>query len=49
LVLLREKGKLLLSPQQVVIRDHKDTTGTMIIYTELYRIKELLIVDVPGT
>ncbi|GJX01542.1 hypothetical protein Tco_0185455 [Tanacetum coccineum] len=23
------KGKLLLSPQQVVIRDHKDTTGTM--------------------
>ncbi|GJU80257.1 putative ribonuclease H-like domain-containing protein [Tanacetum coccineum] len=29
LVLLREKGKLLLSPQRVVIRDHKDTTGTM--------------------
>ncbi|GJV58704.1 putative ribonuclease H-like domain-containing protein [Tanacetum coccineum] len=29
LVLLGEKGKLLLSPQQVVIRDHKDTTGTM--------------------
>ncbi|GJV67194.1 hypothetical protein Tco_1482703 [Tanacetum coccineum] len=27
LVLLGEKGKLLLSPQQVVIRDHKDTTG----------------------
>ncbi|GJR30852.1 putative ribonuclease H-like domain-containing protein [Tanacetum coccineum] len=25
----REKGKLLLSPQQVVIGDHKDTTGTM--------------------
>ncbi|GJX88020.1 hypothetical protein Tco_0340034 [Tanacetum coccineum] len=24
-----EKGKLLLSPQQVVIGDHKDTTGTM--------------------
>ncbi|GKC03004.1 hypothetical protein Tco_0994614, partial [Tanacetum coccineum] len=29
LVLLRGKGKLLLSPQQVVIRDHKDITGTM--------------------
>ncbi|GJV92469.1 putative ribonuclease H-like domain-containing protein [Tanacetum coccineum] len=29
LVLLGEKGKLLLSPQQVVIGDHKDTTGTM--------------------
>ncbi|GKF14548.1 hypothetical protein Tco_0056010 [Tanacetum coccineum] len=29
LVLLREKGKLLLSPQQVIIGDHKDTTGTM--------------------
>ncbi|GKA93623.1 hypothetical protein Tco_0815609 [Tanacetum coccineum] len=29
LVLLGEKGKLLLSPQQVVIRDHKDTTGIM--------------------
>ncbi|GJZ14396.1 ribonuclease H-like domain-containing protein, partial [Tanacetum coccineum] len=29
LVLLREKGKLLLSPQQVVIGDHKDTTGTI--------------------
>ncbi|GJV97392.1 ribonuclease H-like domain-containing protein [Tanacetum coccineum] len=28
LVLLGEKGKLLLSPQQVVIGDHKDTTGT---------------------
>ncbi|GJR14413.1 ribonuclease H-like domain-containing protein [Tanacetum coccineum] len=28
LVLLGGKGKLLLSPQQVVIRDHKDTTGT---------------------
>ncbi|GJR36893.1 hypothetical protein Tco_1212577 [Tanacetum coccineum] len=28
LVLLREKGKLLLSPQQVVIGDHKDITGT---------------------
>ncbi|GJX53300.1 hypothetical protein Tco_0281669 [Tanacetum coccineum] len=27
LVLLREKGKLLLSPQQVVIGDHKDITG----------------------
>ncbi|GJV66851.1 putative ribonuclease H-like domain-containing protein [Tanacetum coccineum] len=27
LVLFREKGKLLLSPQQVVIGDHKDTTG----------------------
>ncbi|GKE83914.1 hypothetical protein Tco_1557656 [Tanacetum coccineum] len=26
---LVEKGKLLLSPQQVVIGDHKDTTGTM--------------------
>ncbi|GJT49270.1 putative ribonuclease H-like domain-containing protein [Tanacetum coccineum] len=26
---IREKGKLLLSPQQVVIGDHKDTTGTM--------------------
>ncbi|GKB44399.1 ribonuclease H-like domain-containing protein [Tanacetum coccineum] len=29
LVLLVEKGKLLLSPQQVVIGDHKDTTGTI--------------------
>ncbi|GJW17055.1 ribonuclease H-like domain-containing protein [Tanacetum coccineum] len=29
LVLLGEKGKLLLSPQQVVIGDHKDTTGTI--------------------
>ncbi|GJX64972.1 putative ribonuclease H-like domain-containing protein [Tanacetum coccineum] len=29
LVLLRGKGKLLLNPQQVVIGDHKDTTGTM--------------------
>ncbi|GKG01792.1 hypothetical protein Tco_0306497 [Tanacetum coccineum] len=29
LVLLGEKGKLLLSPQQVVIRDHKDITGTI--------------------
>ncbi|GKA07081.1 ribonuclease H-like domain-containing protein [Tanacetum coccineum] len=29
LVLLGEKGKLLLSPQQVVIGDHKDTIGTM--------------------
>ncbi|GKF16702.1 hypothetical protein Tco_0061620, partial [Tanacetum coccineum] len=28
-ILLREKGKLLLSPQHVVIGDHKDTTGTM--------------------
>ncbi|GKD44253.1 hypothetical protein Tco_1268898 [Tanacetum coccineum] len=28
LVLLREKGKLLLSPQQVVIGDHKYITGT---------------------
>ncbi|GJS77553.1 putative ribonuclease H-like domain-containing protein [Tanacetum coccineum] len=28
-VLLREKGKLLLSPQLVVIGDYKDTTGTM--------------------
>ncbi|GJT70548.1 putative ribonuclease H-like domain-containing protein [Tanacetum coccineum] len=28
LVLLREKGKLLFSPQQVVIGDHKDITGT---------------------
>ncbi|GKF30826.1 hypothetical protein Tco_0100624, partial [Tanacetum coccineum] len=28
LVLLREKGKLLLSPQQVVIGDQKDITGT---------------------
>ncbi|GJU54975.1 ribonuclease H-like domain-containing protein [Tanacetum coccineum] len=28
-VLLGEKGKLLLSPQQVVIKDHKDTTGTI--------------------
>ncbi|GJW70983.1 putative ribonuclease H-like domain-containing protein [Tanacetum coccineum] len=27
--LLGEKGKLLLSPQQVVVGDHKDTTGTM--------------------
>ncbi|GJS92272.1 hypothetical protein Tco_0774908 [Tanacetum coccineum] len=26
---LGKKGKLLLSPQQVVIGDHKDTTGTM--------------------
>ncbi|GJU69524.1 hypothetical protein Tco_1255783 [Tanacetum coccineum] len=29
LVLLGGKGKLLLSPQQVVIRDHKDTTATL--------------------
>ncbi|GKC80239.1 ribonuclease H-like domain-containing protein, partial [Tanacetum coccineum] len=29
LVLLGEKGKLLLSPQQVVIGDYKDTAGTM--------------------
>ncbi|GJU24291.1 hypothetical protein Tco_1162912 [Tanacetum coccineum] len=29
LVLLGVKGKLLLSPQQVVIRDHKDRAGTM--------------------
>ncbi|GJS32531.1 hypothetical protein Tco_0530913 [Tanacetum coccineum] len=29
LVLLGEKGKLLLSPQQVVIGDHKDTSGIM--------------------
>ncbi|GKF04612.1 hypothetical protein Tco_0035280, partial [Tanacetum coccineum] len=29
LVLLGEKGKLLLSPQQVVIGDQKDTSGTM--------------------
>ncbi|GKF06485.1 hypothetical protein Tco_0037153 [Tanacetum coccineum] len=29
LVLLGEKGKLLLSPQQVIIGDHKDTTGKM--------------------
>ncbi|GJR18763.1 hypothetical protein Tco_0967290 [Tanacetum coccineum] len=29
LVLLGEKGKLLLSPQQVVIGDNNDTTGTM--------------------
>ncbi|GJS65625.1 ribonuclease H-like domain-containing protein [Tanacetum coccineum] len=29
LVLLGETGKLLLSPQQVVIGDNKDTTGTM--------------------
>ncbi|GKE93662.1 hypothetical protein Tco_1574757 [Tanacetum coccineum] len=29
LVLLGRKGKLLLSPQQVVIGDHKDITGTM--------------------
>ncbi|GJZ71894.1 ribonuclease H-like domain-containing protein [Tanacetum coccineum] len=29
LVLLGEKWKLLLSPQQVVIGDHKDTTGTI--------------------
>ncbi|GKF31220.1 hypothetical protein Tco_0101018, partial [Tanacetum coccineum] len=28
LVLLGDKGKLLLIPQQVVIGDHKDTTGT---------------------
>ncbi|GJV83766.1 hypothetical protein Tco_1523664 [Tanacetum coccineum] len=28
-VLLRQKGKLLLSPQQVVIGDNKDTTGTI--------------------
>ncbi|GJS94351.1 putative ribonuclease H-like domain-containing protein [Tanacetum coccineum] len=29
LVLLGDKGKLLLSPQQVVIGDHKETTGTI--------------------
>ncbi|GJR35889.1 hypothetical protein Tco_1211573 [Tanacetum coccineum] len=29
IILLGEKGKLLLSPQQVVIGDHKDTTGTI--------------------
>ncbi|GJX13781.1 putative ribonuclease H-like domain-containing protein [Tanacetum coccineum] len=33
LVLLREKGKLLLSPQQVVIGDNKDTTGTKSLTT----------------
>ncbi|GJU34019.1 putative ribonuclease H-like domain-containing protein [Tanacetum coccineum] len=33
LVLLREKGKLLLSPQQVVIGDHKEITGTKSLNT----------------
>ncbi|GJW33763.1 hypothetical protein Tco_0053795 [Tanacetum coccineum] len=47
LVLLGEKGKLLLSPQRVVFGDHKDTTGTMIIHTELEEQRELLIMDVP--
>ncbi|GKE06538.1 hypothetical protein Tco_1398556, partial [Tanacetum coccineum] len=33
LVLLGEKGKLLLSPQQVVIGDQKDITGTKSLNT----------------
>ncbi|GJS00681.1 hypothetical protein Tco_0317189 [Tanacetum coccineum] len=43
LVLLGEKGKLLLSPQQVVIGDHKDTTGTIAL-----KNKELFDNDVPA-
>ncbi|GJW22402.1 putative ribonuclease H-like domain-containing protein [Tanacetum coccineum] len=41
LVLLEEKGKLLLSPQQVVIGDHKDTTGTMSPNTIVDRVLEI--------
>ncbi|GJX54418.1 putative ribonuclease H-like domain-containing protein [Tanacetum coccineum] len=41
LVLLGEKGKLLLSPQQVVIGDHKDTTGTMSLNTMAFRVYNL--------
>ncbi|GJU63466.1 hypothetical protein Tco_1245301 [Tanacetum coccineum] len=58
LVLLGEKGKLLLSPQQVVIGDNKDTTGTKspntmvdqdYPYRALQKHKGLLIVDVSGS
>ncbi|GJR22740.1 hypothetical protein Tco_0971267 [Tanacetum coccineum] len=38
LVLLGEKGKLLLSPQQVVIGDNKDTTGTKSPNTMVYQV-----------
>ncbi|GJY73494.1 putative ribonuclease H-like domain-containing protein [Tanacetum coccineum] len=41
LVLLGEKGKLLLSPQQVVIGDHKDTTGTISLNTMVDPVLEI--------
>ncbi|GJY90907.1 ribonuclease H-like domain-containing protein [Tanacetum coccineum] len=41
LVLLEEKGKLLISSQQVVIGDHKDTTGTMSPNTMVDRVLEI--------
>ncbi|GKC28409.1 hypothetical protein Tco_1035703, partial [Tanacetum coccineum] len=41
LVLLREKGKLLLSPQQVIIGDHKDTTGTISLNTMVDLVLEI--------
>ncbi|GJW32776.1 ribonuclease H-like domain-containing protein [Tanacetum coccineum] len=46
-----EKGKLLLSPQQVVIGESKDITGIKFPNTmdDPHKAKGLLIVDVPGT
>ncbi|GJS69134.1 ribonuclease H-like domain-containing protein [Tanacetum coccineum] len=41
LVLLGEKGKLLLSPQQVVIRDTKDITGTKSPNTMVDQVLEI--------
>ncbi|GJW29279.1 hypothetical protein Tco_0046154 [Tanacetum coccineum] len=41
LVLLGGKGKLLLSPQQVVIGDHKDTTSTMSLNTMVDPVLEI--------
>ncbi|GJV99838.1 hypothetical protein Tco_1555090 [Tanacetum coccineum] len=42
LVLLGEKGKLLLSPQQVVIGDQKDTTTGKIIFTRALQNKGIV-------
>ncbi|GJS36591.1 putative ribonuclease H-like domain-containing protein [Tanacetum coccineum] len=52
IVLLREKGKLLLSPQQVVIGDLKDITGTKSPNTMVDQTladKGIVDMDVPGT
>ncbi|GJR23495.1 hypothetical protein Tco_0972022 [Tanacetum coccineum] len=45
LVLLRDKGKLLLSPQQVVIETTKDITGTRLQFTMVDQFLDIVIVS----
>ncbi|GJU34016.1 hypothetical protein Tco_1182370 [Tanacetum coccineum] len=44
-VLLRDKGKLLLSPQQVVIETTKDITGTRLQFTMVDQFLDIVIVS----